>query len=181
MIAAASGKTFAKRTRCRLIFIMKWILAALAAVLVAGFVYWQREGIKVSYVNGLPTYSALPNREYIFQRDCYLFTLDDRSSSWPYVGDHAVVASLPADVDPKHLSVNYPGGRLIDVVRTGSRFKLVSVRRDESRHGTSISFELLFLDEAERKYPRIDAYFIMDHTPEAPSLLPAYAVERVKY
>ena len=164
---------------------MKWILAALAAVLVAGFVYWQREGIKVSYVNGLPTYSALPNREYIFQRDCYLFTLDDRSSSWPYVGDHAVVASLPADVDPKHLSVNYPGGRLIDVVRTGSRFKLVSVRRDESRHGTSISFALLFLDEAERKYPRIDASFIMDHPPEArgeaPSLLPAYAVERVKY
>jgi hypothetical protein len=44
---------------------------------------------------------------------------------------------------------------------------------------------LLFLDEAERKYPRIDAYFIMDHSPEArgeaPSLLRAYAVERVKY
>jgi hypothetical protein len=164
---------------------MKWVLALLCAVLIAGFVYWQRQGVKVSYVNGLPTYSALPNREYIFQRDCYLFTLDDRSSSWPYVCDHAVVASLPADVDPKHLSVNYPGGRLIDVVRTGSRFKLVSVRRDESRHGTSISFELLFVDEDQRKYPRIDAYFIMDHTPEArgeaPSLLPAYAVERVRY
>jgi hypothetical protein len=164
---------------------MKWFIAALAAVLIAGFVYWQRQGVKVSYVNGLATYSALPNREYIFQRDCYLFKLDDRSSSWPYVGDHAAVASLPTEVDPKHLSVDYPGGRLIDVVRTGSRFKLVSVRRDESRHGTSISFELLFQDEAERKYPRIDAYFIMDHSPEArgeaPSLLPAYAVERVKY
>ena len=41
------------------------------------------------------------------------------------------------------------------------------------------------MDEDQRKDPRIDAYFIMDHTPEArgeaPSLLPAYAVERVKY
>lgn len=164
---------------------MKWFVPILAAVLVAGFVYWQRQGVKVSYVNGLPNYSALPNREYIFQRDCYLFKLDDRSSSWPYVGDQAVVASLPAEVERKHLSAEYPGGRLIDVVRAGSRFKLVSVRRDESRNGISISFELLFLDEADRSYPRIDAYFIMDHSPEAngeaPSLLPAYAVERVKY
>lgn len=164
---------------------MKWILAAFAALLIAGFVYWQRQGVKVSYVNGLAAYSALPNREYIFQRDCYLFKLDDRSSSWPYVGDHAVVASLPTEVDPKHLDVAHPAGRIIDVVRTGSRFKLVSVRRDESRHGTSISFELLFVDEDRRKYPRIDAYFIMDHSPEArgeaPSLLPAYAVERVKF
>jgi hypothetical protein len=89
------------------------------------------------------------------------------------------------EVDPKHLNADHPAGRIIDVVRTGSRFKLVSVRRDESRHGMSISFELLFVDEAERKYPRIDAYFIMDHSPEArgeaPSLLNAYAVERVKF
>jgi hypothetical protein len=184
-VARRSLKTVANLTRACLNFRMKWILAALIAVLVAGFVYWQRQGGKVSYVNGLATYSALPNREYIFQRDCYLFKLDDRSSSWPYVGDHAVVASLPTDVDPKHLAADYPGGRLIDVVRTGSRFRLVSVRRDESRHGTSISFELLFVDEERRKYPRIDAYFIMDHSPEArgeaPFLLPAYAVERVKY
>ncbi len=164
---------------------MKWIIAVLAAALVAGFVYWQREGVKIAYVNGLAPYSSLPNREYIFQRDCYLFKLDDRSSSWPYVGDQAVVSTLPAVVDPKHIDAAHPGGRIIDVVRTGSRFRLVSVRRDESRHGTSISFELVFVDEAERKYPRIDAYFIMDHAPEArgeaPSLLPAYAVERVKF
>ena len=111
-------KTFANHSTPCLISRMKWFIAALAAVLIAGFVYWQRQGVKVSYVNGLATYSALPNREYIFQRDCYLFKLDDRSSSWPYVGDQAVVASLPAEVDPKHLSVDYPGGRLIDVVRT---------------------------------------------------------------
>ena len=60
---------------------MKWFVATLAAALIAGFVYWQRQGVRVSYVNGLATYSALPNGEYIFQRDCYLFTLDDRSSS----------------------------------------------------------------------------------------------------
>jgi len=164
---------------------MKWVLALICATLIAGFVYWQRQGVKVSYVNGLTAYNALPNREYIFQRDCYLFKLDDRPSSWPYVGDHSVVASLPTEVDPKHLNIAHPAGRIVDVVRTGSRFKLVSVRRDESRHGTSISFELLFTDEDQRKYPRIDAYFIMDHAPEArgeaPSLLPAYAVERVKY
>ena len=164
---------------------MKWILATLLAILITGVVYWQRQGVKISYINGLTAYNALPGREYIFQRDCYLFKLDDRASSWPYVGDHAVVASLPAEVDPKHLDAAHPTGRIIDVVRTGSRFKLVSVRRDESRHGTSISFELLFSDEDQRKYPRIDAYFIMDHAPEAegkaPSLLNAYAVERVKY
>jgi hypothetical protein len=164
---------------------MKWILAALLTVLIAGFVYWQRQGVKVSYVNGLSTYNNLPGREYILQRDCYLFKLDDRPSSWPYLGDFGVVASLPAEVDYKHLNIKHPTGRIIDVVRTGSRFKLVSVRRDESRHGTSISFELLFSDEDQRKYPRIDAYFIMDHAPEAegkaPSLLHSYAVERVKY
>ena len=164
---------------------MKWIITALFAVLIAGVIYWQRQGVKVSYVNGLNAYNALPGREYIFQRDCYLFKLDDRPSSWPYVGDHAVVKSLPVEVDPKHLNADHAAGRIIDVVRTGSRFKLVSVRRDESRHGMSISFELLFVDEAERKYPRIDAYFIMDHSPEArgeaPSLLNAYAVERVKF
>jgi hypothetical protein len=164
---------------------MKWILAALLTVLIAGFAYWQRQGVKVSYVNGLSTYNNLPGREYILQRDCYLFKLDDRPSSWPYLGDFGVVASLPAEVDYKHLNIKHPTGRIIDVVRTGSRFKLVSVRRDESRHGTSISFELLFSDEDQRKYPRIDAYFIMDHAPEAegkaPSLLRSYAVERVKY
>ena len=164
---------------------MKWFLAALISLFIAGFVYWQRQGVKVSYINGLAAYNALPGREYIFQRDCYLFKLDDRPSSWPYVGDHAVVASLPNDVDQKRIDAAHPAGRIIDLVRTGDRFKLVSVRRDESRHGTSISFELLFLNEAERKYPRIDAYFIMDHSPElcgeAPRLLPDYAVERVKY
>ena len=107
---------------------MKWFLAAFVALFIAGFVYWQRQGLKVSYVNGLTAYNTLPGREYIFQRDCYLFKLDDRPSSWPYVGDHAVVASLPTEVDPKHLDVAHPTGRIIDVVRTGSRFKLVSVR-----------------------------------------------------
>ena len=164
---------------------MKWIIAAVLALLIAGFTYWQRQGVKVSYVNGLNAYNSLPGREYIFQRDCYLFKLNDRPSSWPYVGDHAVVASLPEVVEPKHLDAVHPNGRIIDVVRTGSRFKLVSVRRDESRQGTSISFELLFADEDQRKYPRIDAYFIMNHAPEAegkaPNLLSNYAVERVKY
>ena len=164
---------------------MKWFLAIAAAAVLAGFVYWQRQAVKVSYVNGLATYNQLPGREYIFQRDCYIFTLDDHRSSWPLVGDHEVVPALPAAADPANVGQPVAGARLIDFVRVGSRFKLVSVRRDESRTGTSISFEILFLDEAERKYPRLDAYFIMDHTPEtrgeAPGILERYAVQRVKF
>ena len=44
------------------------------------------------------------------------------------------------------------------------------------------AFELLFTDEAARKYPRVDATWIMDHAPEqtgkAPSILADYAVPR---
>jgi hypothetical protein len=163
---------------------MKWFLAIATALLLGGFVYWQRQAVKVSYVNGLPAYNKLPGREYIFQRDCYIFALTDRRSSWPYVGDREVVESLPAAIDPAQINQTLPHLRIIDLVRTGARFKIVSVRRDESRTGTSISFEILFLDEADRKYPRLDAFFIMDHRPEArgeaPRILERYAVERVK-
>lgn len=164
---------------------MKWFLALAAAVFLAGFVYWQRQAVKVSYVNGLATYNKLPGREYIFQRDCYIFALTDRRSSWPFVGDHEVVPELPATFDPAQINQSRPHLRIIDSVRTGSRFKLVSVRRDESRTGSAISFEIIFLDEADRKYPRLDTFFIMDHSPEtrgeAPSILEKYAVERVKF
>ena len=77
-----------------------------------------------------------------------------------------------------------PGVRLLDTVRTGSRFKIVSVRRDESRTGTAVTFEILLLDEAERAYPRLDAFFLLDHSPEssggAPRVLEDYAVARVR-
>lgn len=167
----------------------KWIWAALIAVLLTGFVLWQRSGTKTAYVNGLPEYNQLPNREYIFQRDCYLFKFNDRNTSYPLVGANAPEASisvpqLPVEVSEKNIGLKTDQLRILDVVRTGSRFKIISVRREESRKQTTITFEILFMDEADRKYPRMDAYYILDHTPEqhgaAPQILAEYAVERVK-
>ena len=52
-----------------------------------------------------------------------------------------------------------------------------------SRRRTQITFEIVFLNVDGRPYPRMDAYWILDHTPEqhgaAPTILPDYAVERV--
>ena len=168
---------------------MKWILGTCALVLCAAFFLWQRDSVKVSYVNGLPQYNQLPGREFILQRDCFIFKLKDRSSVWPLIGANAPdasasVAELPMEVDEKWIGTETEGVRILDVARVGSRFKIVSVRREESRRGTSISFEILFMDEAERRYPRLDAYWILDHTPElhgaAPFILPDYAAARVK-
>jgi hypothetical protein len=164
---------------------MKWVFILLGVLLVGWLVVAQRNSTKTSYVNGLSEYNTLPGREYIFERDCYVFKLKEHNTSWPLVGDHALVAGLPDAIDPKQIGADLPDLRVLDIVRTGSRFKLVSVRRDENRKGDHVSFEILFLDEAERQYPRLDAFHIMDHSPEAqgaaPGILPAYAVERVKY
>ena len=168
---------------------MKWIIAAAAAVLLAGFVYWQLNSTKTTYVNGLPQYNQLPGREFIFQRDCYIFKFKHHNTDWPLVGANAPgsamsVPELPAEVSPKNLGVALPALHILDLARTGDRFKIISVRRDETRHGAHVTFEILFTDEAERRYPRLDAFWILDHTPEArgeaPSILPDYAVERVK-
>lgn len=165
----------------------KWVpLGALAAVLIALFVYSQLNAVKVSYVNGLPEYEHLPGREYIFQRDCYLFNFKRAPADWPLVGANVPgsamsVPELPAEVSPRYVGADLPAVRIIDLVRIGDRARITSVRREESRHGTKISFLLLFSNEAERRYPRMDAYWIMDHTPEArgeaPFILPDYAVE----
>jgi len=94
------------------------------------------------------------------------------------------VPALPAEVDAKYIEAELPGVRILDIVRTGSRFKLVSVRRDESRSGTSITFEILFMDEADRKYPRLDAFYLLDHPEEkvgpVPMIREDYAVPRIK-
>jgi hypothetical protein len=167
----------------------KWIWVIIITVLIAGFVVWQRSGTKTAYVNGLPEYTNLPNREYIFERDCYLFKFNDRNTSYPLVGANAPetglsVPELPQEVTEKNIGLKTDKVRILEVVRTGSRFKIISVRRDENKKATTITFEILFMDEAQRKYPRMDAYYIMDHSPEAlgkaPSILLGYAVERVK-
>jgi hypothetical protein len=162
---------------------MKWFLIALGLGLAAFFFVSQRNATKTSYVNGLPEYNQLPNREYIFEQDCYIFKFKQRDTSWPLVGAHDGVPALPESVDPKNIGADLPDVRILDIVRAGARFKLVSVRRDENREGTTITFEILFLDEAERKYARLDAFYLLDHSPEktgaAPKFIERYAVPRV--
>jgi len=143
---------------------------------------WQRNGVKSSYVNGLAPYSQLPNREFIFEQDCYIFKLKDRATDWPLVGTHAVVAELPVEVSDKNAGADLPGIHVLGTVRIGALFRLVSVRHDESWQGSSITFEILFLDEAARKYPRLDAFYLIDHSPEkegaAPKFLESFVVPR---
>jgi hypothetical protein len=161
---------------------MKWFLIAAGVVLIAAFAFWQRGSVKSAYVNGLPQYSALPNREFILQKDCYIFKLKDRNTDFPLIADHALVPSLPETVDVKNVGADLPAVRILGVAQTGSILRLVSVRRDESRQGTSVTFEILFLDEATREYPRLDAFFVLDHSPEAkgapPVFLDRYFVDR---
>jgi len=164
---------------------LKWIVGGLILlVLVVAGVRMQLNAVKITYVNGLPAYTDLPGQEYIFEQDCYIFEFRSHHSDWPLVGTHARVPGLPPDVDAARIGADLPAVRILGIARTGDRFRIVSVRRDESRQGTTITFEILFMDESARPYPRLDAYWIMDHTPEKsglpPTILAQYAVRRVK-
>lgn len=167
----------------------KWIIALAAVIAVAAFVLIQRSGTKTVYVNGLPEYNTLPGKEYIFERDCYLFKLKDEKTSYPLVGANAPdlpmsVAALPLEVSDANIGKEFPGVRILDTAHVGDRFRIVSVRRDVKRDSTRVTFEILFINESERRYPRLDAFYILDHTPEAkgaaPRIIEGYAVERVK-
>ncbi|PTY05646.1 hypothetical protein DB347_14850 [Opitutaceae bacterium EW11] len=167
----------------------KWIWGLAAVVAIVSLVVLQRNGTKTAYVNGLPEYTMLPGREYIFERDCYVFKARDRKSSYPLVGANAPdlgnsVPYLPTTVTEKSVGTDNGKVRILDVVRTGTRFRIVSVRRDQTRNETTISLEILLLPEDQHKYPRLDAFYILDHSPEthgsAPAVITGYAVERVK-
>ena len=159
---------------------MKWLLGALIAALLAGYVYWQSHSVKTSYVNGLAPYTNLPGRDFILQRDCYIFKLKRQGSDWPLLGAHATVPQLPEDVAESKVGTETSEVRILGVLRIGDHFRIASVRRDEGRTGTKIAFEVSLADESSRKYPRLDAFWIMDHSAEgsggAPSILPGYAV-----
>ena len=168
---------------------MKWFLGLVAAVLIGAFLYLQAHSIKRSYVNGLPEYTALPGQEYIFERACYLFKSDAHPSQYPLVGANfpeltTSVPALPQEVSEKQIGSNNGGIRILGTVHIGDRFRIVSVRRDETRTGVQMSFEILFIDEADRPYPRLDAYYLMNHEGDeqgkAPSILPDFAVQRLK-
>lgn len=162
----------------------KWLLAIGALVLVCWFAISQRNAVKSSYINGLSPYNKLPGRQFIFERDCYIFKLASRPSEYPLVAANVTVAALPAAVDEKLVGTNPPGARILDIVRTGTRFKIVSVRRDESRTKTEVTFEIYLLEEDERTFSRLDAFFLLDHSPEssggAPRIREDYAVPNIR-
>jgi hypothetical protein len=159
---------------------MKWVIIAMLACLVAAYAVWQRDAVKTSYVNGLAPYANLPGRDYILQQDCYIFKLKHHASDWPFIGSHAAVPALPETVSASRVGTETDEARILGVLKVGEHFKVVSVRRDQSRKATVISFEVLLADESNRRYPRLDAYWIMDHSGDnqglAPSILPSYAV-----
>ena len=161
---------------------MKWILLGGIVVLFGGLVFWRSHSSKSEYVNGLVAYRDLPNRQYIFERDCYIFKFKDQNTDWPLVASHLTVPDLPEEVTDQNVGADLPKVRILGVARTGDRFKIVSVRRDTKGGAQDITFEILFMDEATRKYPRLDAFWIIDHSAEAqglaPSLRPDYAADR---
>lgn len=164
---------------------MKWIVAAVALAALAFAFLSRGDPVKTSYVNGLPQYNHLPGKEFIFQRDCYLFKFEDENTSWPLVGSNEVVPDLPRVVSPDEIGRIHGRARIIGVVRVGERVRLASVRRQEGGGKPPlISFELLFTDEAKREEPRMDALLILDRTLEAsggaPTLREDYAVPRIK-
>lgn len=167
----------------------RWVFILIAVLCVTAFVLWQRSGTKTAYVNGLPEFRDLPGQEYIFQQDCYIFKFEDVNTAYPLVGANAPglpvrVEQLPQQVTPDAIGQALPGVRILEVARTGDRFRIISVRRETSPKDVRYTFEILFVDEGTRKYPRLDAYYIMDHAPEkegkAPTIFTEFAVPRVK-
>jgi hypothetical protein len=159
---------------------MKWLLAAVIVAVFGTLAYLQMHATKTTYVNGLAPYTKLPNREFILEKDCYIFKFKAEDTSWPLIGAHDTVPGLPDEVSAAHVGQDLPDVRILDVLRVGDRFRIVSVRRDQSRSKTTITFEVLLADESSRKFPRLDAFYIMDHGPEkegkAPEILQPYAV-----
>ena len=155
----------------------RWILGGALAALLAFVIIYPSTATKTSYVNGLPPYSELPGREYIFERDCYIFKFKDSTSDWPYVGAKVTVPGLPEQVDSKFVGTDVPNISIVDTVTTGMRFKIVSVRREQKGKQTKISYEILFLDEAAHKYPRLDSTWLQDHTVEVPGAVPKILVD----
>ncbi len=162
---------------------LKWLLPLVGVALIGWFVVYQRNAVKTSYVNGLPAYNQLPGREYIFERDCYIFNFKSHPASWPLVGTHETVPELPTEVSAKNIGTKLPGIEIIDIAHIGDRFRIVSVRREQSRTETKLSLEVLFMDEERRKYPRLDAYFMLEHRGRSPEDVPVFredfAVPRV--
>jgi hypothetical protein len=160
---------------------MKWLLVAVVAALVLMVVYMQRDISKTTYVNGLAPYTTLPGRNFVVERDCYVFKLKAADSNWPFLGAHDTVPGLPVEVKESNVGADLPDVRILDVIHVGDHFRLASVVKEESPGKTTITFEIILENEATRKFPRLDAFWIMDHSPEkeggAPRIMTDYAVQ----
>jgi hypothetical protein len=163
---------------------MKWAFAAVVLAFAAFMVYLRLTSTKTMYVNGLAPYTSLPGRVYILERECYIFKFKHPNTDWPLIGAKDTVADLPSEVKASNVGMDLPNIRILDVLHVGDQFRIVSVRRDQAPKGTTITFEILLQDEATRKYPRLDAFWIMDHSPEAtggaPTIMTSYAVSAEK-
>jgi hypothetical protein len=159
---------------------MKWLLALVVAVLVAVIAYTRLHSTKSTYVNGLAPYATLPGRNYVLEKDCYIFKLKAQDSNWPFLASHGTVASLPAEVRDSNVGGDFPDVRILDVLHVGDHFRIASVVKDERGATSTITFEVILENEATRKFPRLDAFWIMDHSPEkdglAPKIMTDYAV-----
>lgn len=171
-------------------FMLKWIIAVVCASVVGWFLWFQINAIKISYVNGLAPYDVMPGREYILQHDCYVFAWHEKiATAYPLLGVNlpgapTSVTALPREVATTQIGQPHPLVRLMDMVPRGTRFRLLSVRREQGRRtGTLISYEIKFLDDVDRPYQRIDIRPILlpsDNPEGVPEIDPAVAVPWTK-
>jgi hypothetical protein len=169
---------------------MKWLIIIALLILAGLGLHWQLNTTKISYVNGLKDYADLPNREYILVVDCYVFALHKHiATAYPLLGVNATevttsVSALPRDVTTANIGKDIPTVRIMDVIPQGTRFRILSVRREESRHtDTLISYEIKFLDEVDRPYQRVDIRPILlpvTKPGDAPEIDPSIAVPWIK-
>lgn len=169
---------------------MKWLILVVVLVVAALGLRWQMNTTKISYVNGLDQYADLPNREYILLTDCYVFAWHEKiATAYPLLGVNSPAAqarvdALPREVLAANVGKELPGVRLMDAVPKGTRFRILSVRREESRrHGTVISYEIKFLDDVDRPYQRVDIRPILLPVAKAgaaPEIDPVIAVPWIK-
>jgi hypothetical protein len=165
---------------------MKWLLALIAAALIAASVFglhrWKQNSVKSGYVNALPPYTQLRGLAFILEQDCYIFEFKSGESTYPLLGSHETVPDLPEDVKASNIGADFPTVRILGILRTGDGFRIASVRQDTRASGTSITFEIVLDNESSRAYYKLDAFWMMDHTPEktgaAPKFMTSYAVQR---
>jgi hypothetical protein len=176
---------------------LKRILIVLVLCMAAVLVFQRlRGGTRVAYVNGIEPYRAIPGKEYILQRACYVYVYPKNESPhaavYPLLGVNApaLVASnplLPERVSADEIAKTRTEIRLLDVIPIGTAFKVLSVRREAAadNDAPAISYEVAFLDDwNSRPYQRVDIRGILlpPRDAQTPPLIdPAIAVERFKY